>query len=168
MPSAKPIIVIMLRMKNDRSNALPTTAVAPTAAMIDTSATKSGRPAATSAPNTITRITMATPMPIISPSHEALFGREVVEGGLRARLAVCVDRETWTIDGADGVVDAGAEIVIGVVERERGGQQRAVAVLRHGNGCSSVGTSTASTPSIATASCGSRAMASWKLASANS
>ena len=68
MPSASPIIVIMLTMKNDRSKTWPTTAVAPIGGDDrDDSPRASGRPEATSAPKTITRMTSAAPMPMISP-----------------------------------------------------------------------------------------------------
>ena len=84
MPSASPIIVIMFTMKNDRSKALPTMAVAPTAAVIDTIATRIGMPAATSAPNTTTRITRATAIPIASPLSNADSPSE-----LKTAFAVC-------------------------------------------------------------------------------
>ncbi len=64
MPSASPIIVIMLTMKNERSNALPTTAVAPTAAVIDTSRHEQRDASRDERAEHDNRITSATEMPM--------------------------------------------------------------------------------------------------------
>ncbi len=67
MPTARPIIVMMKTTKLDISIALLTSAVAPAATKIESSASTIGSPAATAAPNTTSRMTSATTMPIISP-----------------------------------------------------------------------------------------------------
>ena len=67
MPTARPIIVIMLVTVKVRSMACPTRAVSPRATMIATTPSTTGRKAAASAPKTIASTTSATPMPIVSP-----------------------------------------------------------------------------------------------------
>ncbi len=72
MPMARPIMVIMLVMKNDKSMNWPTTAVIPMAKRMDASAIIRGTAAVTMAPNTSTRMIRAIPTPKISPVRRSL------------------------------------------------------------------------------------------------
>ncbi len=67
MPTARPIMVIMLVTKNDRSNARPSSDTSPSATTIDTIASTTGTTAAASVPNTTIRMARAATIPIVSP-----------------------------------------------------------------------------------------------------
>ena len=69
---ARPIMVIILVMKVLSSRNCPTTAAMPMASTMETTDSRRGMPAATSAPNTSTRMTRATPTPNISPVFRSL------------------------------------------------------------------------------------------------
>ncbi len=67
MPTANPIMVMMFSTRKFNSQTCPISADTPTATTIDAIASTSGMPAATAAPNTMSRMISATGMPIISP-----------------------------------------------------------------------------------------------------
>ncbi len=65
MPVARPIMLTMLMANTETSNVWPTSAVRPMAMVMASRLRRMGRPAATTAPKTISRMTsaMGTPMP---------------------------------------------------------------------------------------------------------
>ena len=67
MPVARPIMLTMLMAKMDMSKAWPRSAVNATAAVMATRLSTIGRPAATTAPNTISRMMSAIGTPMPSP-----------------------------------------------------------------------------------------------------
>src|SRR6266511_1885417 len=67
MPTARPIIVIMLVMKNDRSKARPSRDTSPSATTMDMIASTTGTTAAARVPNTTIRMIRAATMPMVSP-----------------------------------------------------------------------------------------------------
>ena len=67
MPTARPIMVMMLVMKNGRSKTKPNRAAAPRAMAIAVTARMIGINPATTPPNTNTSTTSATARPMLSP-----------------------------------------------------------------------------------------------------
>ena len=86
MPVARPIMLTMLMANTETSKVCPTSAVSATANVMAMRLRKMGRPAATTAPNTISRMmsAMGTPMP--SPLRRSRLGR-VAEVALDAGRA---------------------------------------------------------------------------------
>ena len=75
MPTARPVAVRMLSAKMESSKTWPMSTVIARPTMMEKMLSTSGSPAATSAPNTSTRMTSATGMPIISPRRRSLWLR---------------------------------------------------------------------------------------------
>ena len=72
MPTARPMLRMMLRAKTESENAVPSTAVAAAAMATAAAARASGMRAATRAPKTTTRITRAAGTPMSSPRLRSL------------------------------------------------------------------------------------------------
>ena len=72
MPTARPIIITMLSANTDTMNPSPSSAVRAAPTMIATTPSASGTRAATTEPNTTTRMSSAIGMPIASPRRRSL------------------------------------------------------------------------------------------------
>ncbi len=75
MPTARPIIVMMLVAKIDTSNQTPMRMVRAVATAMATAASASGTSAATTAPKTRTRMIIAIGTPISSPRRRSEVAR---------------------------------------------------------------------------------------------
>ncbi len=131
MPTARPIMVITLTANTDMVNAWPVSAVSASATTIARAASSRGSPAATRAPNTITRITRAIGRPMRSPRTRS----EADGGGLPLPGGAARERhgEPGLPRGLLDDRDEEVEVRLGGAERNRQahGQDRRVPVPRH-------------------------------------
>ena len=103
MPTARPIMVMKLTTKNERSKARPTSAVSPMAVAMAAIASKMGSEAATAAPMTMRSTTRATTMPIDSPLR-----RPSSASSTKSLLIVTCPKSRavtpgWCVDRSDGL-----------------------------------------------------------------